>query len=117
MSNLVFAVQETSNTQIPTITGKYKNKYGSILQIEKVNSQYRITASENGGYQWESVGFYSNDCKCIKSIFKYISHKDKYGDHIGYHKFDIKNNGNKIIKYGGWNNIDEFKTETFLKEK
>lgn len=92
------------------ISGKYKNKKGASFEITKDNktSTYTIIANDLDDYTWEGVGYYSVKCRCIKSVFRYTSHEEDYGDNNGYHKFEIKNNGDTLIRYGGWNSITEF---------
>jgi hypothetical protein len=98
------------NVPANEISGVYKDKHGSTLKVGKVagSAQYKITGMDAGGYRWESIGFYSSNCKCIKSVFKYTSHKDKYGDNNGFHKFEVKDNGKVLIKHGGWEKLGEF---------
>jgi hypothetical protein len=107
------------NVQANEIIGVYKDKHGSTLKVEKVarSTQYKITAMDAGGYHWESIGFYSNNCKCIKSVFKYTSHKDTYGDNNGFHKFEMKDNGKILIKHGGWEKLGEFGVGTYFRVK
>ncbi|MGD9826593.1 hypothetical protein [Desulfobacter sp.] len=103
------------------VSGKYFAKNGSELTLEKTTEkgQYRITGKSSGDYYWEGIGFYSKECQCIKSVFRYTSHKDKYGDNCGYHKFMVKNNGNTLINQGGgWNSLDEFgKSSEYTRKK
>jgi len=101
------------------VSGKYSAKNGAVMTVEKTteNGQYRIMAKDPGDYYWEGVGYYSNDCKCIKSVFRYTSHKDKYGDNGGYHKFEIKDNGDTLVKSGGWNSTTEFGSDVFTRNK
>jgi hypothetical protein len=101
------------------ILGKYKSSDGYIISIRETSkdSLYKITGFDPSDYQWESFGFYSTQCNCIKSVFKYLSHKEYYGDNVGYHNFEIKNNGNMIIKRGGWESTGEFGEITYIKTK
>ena len=101
------------------VAGKYTAENGAVLTVEPTteSGQYRITARDPGDYFWEGIGYYSNDCKCIKSVFRYISHRDRYGDNPGYHKFEIKDNGDTLVKLGGWNSINEFRSDVFTRNK
>ncbi|MDM8553843.1 hypothetical protein QUF75_03840 [Desulfococcaceae bacterium HSG7] len=92
------------------LAGRYTDDFGGTLDIEKTKeaSQYIIKGNDKGGYRWEGVGFYSIKGNYIKSVFRYTSYEDSYGDHVGYHKYDVKKNGNFLVRYGGWNSIDEF---------
>jgi len=79
------------------IIGEYINKDGSTIKIEKSGMIYILTARDSDGTYWEGVGYYSQDGKHIKSVFHYISNKSIYGDNVGFHKFEIKNNGKVLI--------------------
>ncbi|MBB1077960.1 hypothetical protein HUU62_26540 [Rhodoferax sp. 4810] len=97
------------------IEGTYNDKYGSTIVIKKSSERddYLINGDNHKGTTWEGVGFYSIDCNCIKSVFRYTSKKEKYGDNPGYHRFLIKNDGDMLICNGGWDSLDEFKEGTY----
>jgi uncharacterized protein YxeA len=98
------------------VIGEYKDSHGSTIKIEKNGTAYTLTARDSDGSYWEGIGFYSQDGKYLKSVFQYISNKKTYGDSVGFHKFEIKDNGKTLIKYGGWSAITEFGTATYTKK-
>ena len=97
------------------IIGEYKNG-GSTIKIEKNGTAYTLTARDSDGTYWEGIGFYSQDGRYLKSVFHYISNKKTYGGHVGFHKFEIKDNGKTLIRYGGWSSITEFGTAIYTKK-
>jgi len=60
-----------------------------------------LHGTDPGGDSWEGVGFYSEQCKCVKSSFRFTD-KAKWKGAAGYHVFSLSDDGKKLTMKGGW---------------
>lgn len=98
------------------LEGDYKADNGIMLSIKKgSDSSYQLVQSKKGAKEWKGTGYFSTDCRCIKSVFQYIN-STKYGDDVGYHIFKLSPDGNTIIGRGGWSRNDEFPSGIYSRQ-
>lgn len=113
---LAAAIQPADAANV-SIQGRFVSPVETIsVQRTNISGQYRITVAGDANI-WESVGFYYNDCACIKAVFRYLDTNELNQGATGYHRFDYKERGNKIIKHGGWDAPNEFEPIVFSREK